>query len=123
MIWELRCAKINSFAPLVLLDREDSRSGMLETKGAVQDWKHRPAVQFFAEPKKKAQPRANVIYLKPGALVLDAKAKLAAERMGLSPDDTHSLKASRMLIEWRQIVRLSPSTLRPEPPPMPDYET
>jgi len=77
MIWELRCAKINSFAPLVLLDREDSRSGMLDTKGAVQDWKHRPAVEFFAEPKKKPQPRANVIHLKPGALVLDAKAKLA----------------------------------------------
>ena len=48
---------------------------------------------------------------------------IAAERMGLSPDDTHSLKASRMLIEWREIVRLSPSTLRTEPPPMPDYET
>jgi len=48
---------------------------------------------------------------------------IAAEQMGLSPDDTRSLKASRMLIEWRELVRLSPSTLRAEPPPMPEYET
>ena len=78
MIWELRCAKVNSFAPLVAVDRADSRAGMFATKGAVQDWKHRPAVAFFVEPKKKTQkPRANVIYMKHGALVLDAKAKLA----------------------------------------------
>ena len=47
MIWELRCAKINSFVLLVLLD----------TKGAVPDWKHRPVVEFFAEPKKKPTSR------------------------------------------------------------------
>ncbi len=51
---------------------------MFATKGAVQDWTHRPAVEFFVEPRKKKQrPRANVIHLKLGALVLDAKAKLA----------------------------------------------
>ncbi len=78
MIWELRCAKINSFASLVAVDRADSRAGMFATKGAVQDWTHRPAVEFFVDPRKKKQPpRANVIHMKLGALVLDAKAKLA----------------------------------------------
>ena len=78
MIHELRCAKINSFASLVAVDRADSRAGMFATKGAVQDWTHRPAVEFFVEPRKKTQPpRANVIHMKLGALVLDAKAKLA----------------------------------------------
>jgi len=48
---------------------------------------------------------------------------IAVERMGLLPGDTRSLKASRMLIEWKEIVRLSPSTLRTDPPPMPDFET
>ena len=78
MIWELRCARINSFASLVAVDRADSRAGMFATKGAVQDWAHRPAVEFFVDPRKKKQPpRANVIHMKMGALVLDAKAKLA----------------------------------------------
>jgi hypothetical protein len=78
MIQELRCAKINSFASLVAVDRADSRADMFATKGAVQDWTHRPAVEFFVEPRKKKQPpRANVIHMKLGALVLDAKAKLA----------------------------------------------
>ena len=78
MIWELRCAKINSFASLVPVDRADLRAGMFSTKGTVQDWTHRPAVKFFVDPRKKKQPpRANVIHMKMGALVLDAKAKLA----------------------------------------------
>ena len=76
-IWELRCAKINSFASLVVVDQEDSRAGMFSTKGEIQDWMHRPAVEFFQEPRKKPKPRANVIFMKFGALVLDAKAKLA----------------------------------------------
>jgi hypothetical protein len=77
MIWELRCARVNSFAPIVALDRADSRAGLFASKGAIQDWTHRPAVEFFQETRKKPKPRANVIFMKPGALVLDAKAKLA----------------------------------------------
>jgi hypothetical protein len=78
MIWELRCAKINSFASLVAIDDADFRAGLFAADGSVQDWTHRPAVEFFVEPRKKKQPpRANVIFMKHGALVLDAKAKLA----------------------------------------------
>jgi hypothetical protein len=78
MIWELRCAKINSFASLVALDDADFRAGLFAADGSVQDWMHRPAVEFFVETRKKKQPpRANVIFMKHGALVLDAKAKLA----------------------------------------------
>ena len=78
MIWELRCAKINSFSPLVIVDDADIRAGMFAVDGSPKDWTHRPAVDFFVEPRKKKQrPRANVIHLKLGALVLDAKAKLA----------------------------------------------
>ena len=78
MIWELRCAKINSFASLVAIDDADFRAGLFAADGSVQDWTHRPAVEFFVEPRKKKQPpRANVIFMKHGALVLDAKVKLA----------------------------------------------
>ena len=78
MIWELRCAKINSFAPLVAIDDADFQAGLFAADGSPQDWTHRPAVEFHVETGKKKQlPRANVIFMKHGALVLDAQAKLA----------------------------------------------
>ena len=78
MIWELRCAGINDFAPLVGLDEADYEAGLFSADGSVQDWSHRPAVEFVAAPRRKKQPpRANVIFMKHGVLVLDAKAKLA----------------------------------------------
>jgi hypothetical protein len=78
MIWELRCAKINSFAQLVAVDAADFRAGLFAADGSFQDWTHRPAVEFNVDARKKKQPpRANVIFMKHGALVLDAKAKLA----------------------------------------------
>lgn len=78
MISELRCANINDFAPLVGLDDADYEAELFAVDGSAKDWTHRPAVEFVAEPRKKKQrPRANVIFMKHGALVLDAKAKLA----------------------------------------------
>ena len=75
-VWELRCARINDFAQLVVSDPDDLSAGLLSTKGATQDWMHRPAVAFYVEPRRKTQkPRADVIHLKPGALVLNEKAK------------------------------------------------
>ena len=79
MIWELRCARINSFASLVPVDRADSK------RGHVRDQGRRPRLGASSQPsrssssprKKKQPPRANVIHMKMGALVLDAKAKLA----------------------------------------------
>ncbi len=78
MISELRCADINDFAPLVALDDADYEAELFTVDGSVKDWSHRPAVEFVVQPRKKKQPpRANVIFMKHGALVLDAKAKLA----------------------------------------------
>jgi hypothetical protein len=77
MIWELR-AQIDGFSSLVIVDDADIRAGMFAVNGSPKDWAHRPAVKFFVDPRrKKLKPRANVIHLKMGALVLDAKAKLA----------------------------------------------
>ena len=77
MISELR-ARIDGFSPLVVVDDADIRAGMFAMDGSPKDWAHRPAVKFFVEPRRKKQkPRANVIHMKMGALILDAKAKLA----------------------------------------------
>ena len=77
MISELR-ARIDGFSPLVVVDDADIRAGMFAMDGSPKDWAHRPAVKFFVEPRtKKQKPRANVIHMKMGALILDAKAKLA----------------------------------------------
>jgi hypothetical protein len=77
-ILELRCASVNDYAALASSDREDSLAGLFNADGKPQDWRHRPAVQFIEEARKKKQkPRANVIAFVPGALVLDARAKLA----------------------------------------------
>jgi len=47
--------------------------------------------------------------------------ELATEGMGLSANPDHGLKVARLLVEWKEIVRISPSTLRTSVPPMPDY--
>jgi hypothetical protein len=46
---------------------------------------------------------------------------VTVDGMGLSPNPQHTLKAARLLTEWREIVRMSPSTLRSRLPPMPEY--
>lgn len=77
-IWELRCASVNDYAMLVYSDREDSLAGLFDADGRPQDYMHRPAVEFVQNKRdKKPKPRANVIVFVPGALVLDAKARLA----------------------------------------------
>jgi hypothetical protein len=48
--------------------------------------------------------------------------EVATERIGLSANPDHDLKVARVLLEWKQVIRQSPSTLRLTPPPMPDYE-
>ena len=47
---------------------------------------------------------------------------IATDGMGLSPNSQHALKVARLLIEWRNLVRVSPSTLRSRLPPMPSYK-
>jgi hypothetical protein len=88
-VWELRCASVNDFAMLVSTDRADGRSGMFDADGTARDWMHRPAVEFYVEPRKKVQkPRADVSLFRPGALVLNAKVlainAMAKERQDIS---------------------------------------
>jgi hypothetical protein len=74
-IWELRCGSVNDFAMLASVDGEDARAGLFDADGKEQDWRHRPAVEFVVEPRKrKLKPRADVIAFVPGALVLNEKA-------------------------------------------------
>ena len=47
---------------------------------------------------------------------------IAVEGMGLSSSPQHALKVARLLIEWRDLVRVSPSTLRSRLPPIPAYK-
>ena len=77
-IWELRCGSVNDFAMLANVDRQDALAGLFDADGKEQDWMHRPAVEFVAEPRKKKQkPRADVIAFVPGAMVLNEKADKA----------------------------------------------
>ena len=51
-------------------------AGTFEARGKPLQWKKRPKVDVFQEPKKKARlPRADVSLLMSGALVLDQKAR------------------------------------------------
>ena len=47
---------------------------------------------------------------------------VAADGMGLSSSPQHALKVARLLIEWSDLVRESPSTLRSRLPRMPGYK-
>lgn len=77
-VWELRCAKVNDFASLVISDHDSKTGGMFATKGASLHWEYPPVVEFYVEPQKRKQkPRADVILFKLGALVLNARAKAA----------------------------------------------
>ena len=77
-VWELRAADVNDFSALLSVDRQDMMSGLFDADGLMQDWAHRPAVEFRVEKRKKVQkPRADVSLFMPGALVLDEKAHSA----------------------------------------------
>lgn len=75
-VWELRNAAVNEMAPLTYGSDEEMRSGMFDAKGLPLTWLSRPSVEYIAEPRKKKQkPRADVSVLRPGALVLNPKAR------------------------------------------------
>jgi hypothetical protein len=51
------------------------RSGMFAADGRPVEWRTRPTLDVFIEPRrKKAKPRADISALQPGALVLNARA-------------------------------------------------
>jgi hypothetical protein len=69
---------VNDFAMLASVDWEDARAGLFDADGKLQDWMHRPAVEFTVDPrKKKPKARADVSAFVPGALVLNEKANVA----------------------------------------------
>lgn len=48
--------------------------------------------------------------------------EIAVNGMGLPANPEVQLKVASLLLEWKEIVRISPSTLRTSPPPMPAYD-
>ncbi|MGN6526219.1 MAG: hypothetical protein ACTHL8_07505 [Burkholderiaceae bacterium] len=73
-IWQLRTAPADKFAPLAPTEAQ-AMAGTFEARGKPLQWKKRPTVTVFQEPKKKARlPRADVSLLMSGALVLNKKA-------------------------------------------------
>ena len=74
-IWQLRTAPADKFAPLAPTEVQ-AMAGTFEARGKPLQWKKKPKVDVFQEPKKKAAlPRADVSLLMSGALVLDQKAR------------------------------------------------
>lgn len=74
-IWYLRTAPADKFAPLAQTDAQ-AMAGTFEARGKPLQWKKRPKVSVFQEPKRKAAlPRADVSLLMSGALVLNQKAR------------------------------------------------
>lgn len=75
-IWELRNGRINETAPLVYANDEDMQSGVFDARGQSLEWKHRPRLDVFREPgRKQPKPRADISTFRPGALVLNGKAR------------------------------------------------
>ncbi len=73
-IWQLRTAPADKFAPLAPTEAQ-AMAGTFEARGKPLQWKKRPQVGVFQEPRKKAAlPRADVSLLMSGALVLNRKA-------------------------------------------------
>lgn len=74
-IWQIQPAPADKFAPLAQTDAQ-ALAGTFEARGKPLQWKKKPKVDVFQEPKKKARlPRADVSLLMSGALVLDQKAR------------------------------------------------
>ena len=79
-IWEFRNASQNDVAMLVYASDVELDAGVFDAKGEPLDWASRPHAAVFVEPgKKKAKPRVDISALRPGALVLNGKAKSALE--------------------------------------------
>lgn len=76
-IWELTNDKLDEFA--VLVDAEAGNiagEDVFETNGKAKAWASPPKVKPYVDKRRKKQlPRADVSYLLPGALFLNAKAR------------------------------------------------
>jgi hypothetical protein len=77
-VWEFKNGALNDVAMLVYPVDAVFDAEIFDVNGKPLDWKTRPHATVFVEPrKKKAKPRADISALRPGALVLNTKAKTA----------------------------------------------
>lgn len=74
-IWELRCASVNDYAPIIPLDQHDVEEHRFDVDGTPMDWMDRPLVGFAVDTRRKQQrPRADVSLMLFGSLVLNERA-------------------------------------------------
>ena len=75
-VWEFKNGSQNDVAMLVYASNAELEAGIFDAKGEPLIWGSRPHAEVFVEPgKKKPKPRVDVSALRPGALVLNGKAK------------------------------------------------
>ena len=74
-MWELRCASINDYSMVVLLDGDDRHAGFFDADGEPQHWDEVPRIGFADSSRKKhKRPPADVSMMQRGVLVLNARA-------------------------------------------------
>ncbi len=79
-VWEFKNGSQNDVAVLVYANDAEVEAGVFDAKGEPLTWSSRPHAEVFVESgKKKPKPRVDVSALRPGTLVLNAKAKAALE--------------------------------------------
>jgi hypothetical protein len=77
-VWEFKNGSQNDVAMLVYANDAEIDAGIFDAKGDPLSWDIRPHTEVFIEPgKKKSKPRVDISALRPGTLVLNAKARAA----------------------------------------------
>ena len=79
-IWEFKNGSLNDVAMLVYAEQADIDADIFDAKGLPLQWATRPKAVVFVEPRrKKPKPRVDISALRPGALVLNGRAKAKLE--------------------------------------------
>jgi hypothetical protein len=75
-VYEIKTGLVDRVALLVIPEAEQTLDGAERFLGDGQtiSWAQPPRLTYYAEPKKKALPRADISPFLPGSLVLNAKA-------------------------------------------------
>jgi hypothetical protein len=76
-VWELKNDGIGRFAVLVFSNDVELQLGLFELDGKPKHWAVQPGVEYFVDKAGSAKPTADISYLEPGAVVLNAKAHQA----------------------------------------------
>lgn len=120
-VWELKNGALKDVASLVYANDAELAANVFDASGKPLDWKTRPHAEVFVEPRrKKAKPRADISALRPGALVLNARAKTSLgeflSRFGqlLELDVDGEVEWFYNVTNVIDCIDLQSSTLRPE---------